>query len=156
MKHRILVPCLALSTFSACATLHPLAKTTGPTASGDGVELAVVRQSCQRSHSPDQPDTYLIEETVELEVRSAAPLEIHRDAFRLVTPSGAQLHTVTWGSAEPLGIAASQPQKFELRFQANGARDCTDPVKLVPEMAIKRAGTPVQLAAITFTPILSK
>jgi hypothetical protein len=155
--HRILVSSVAVGVIalalSACATLHPPAKTTGPAASGDGVELAVVRQSCQRSHSPDQPDTYLIEETIELEVRSSTPLEIRRDAFRLVTPGGASLHSVTWGSAEPLAVAASQPQKFELRFQANGARDCTDPVKLMPEQAVRRAGTPVALGEITFTPV---
>ncbi|HVX94858.1 MAG TPA: hypothetical protein VHK47_08110 [Polyangia bacterium] len=138
---------------SACATLRAPARSSGPAVStADGVQLTVTRQSCQRSGNPDLADAYLIEETVEIEARSSAPIEIRRDAFRLLTPSGYRLQPVSWGAAEPLAVEPGRPQTFALRFMANGTRDCTSAVKLDPNFAVRRAGAPVALGAITFTP----
>jgi hypothetical protein len=137
---------------SACATLKPPAHTTGPVASADGVQLTVTRQRCERSRSADEPEQYLIEETVEVDARGSAPLEIRRDEFRLVTPHGFQLRPVSWNAAEPVTSSASGALTFALRFMANGTRDCAAPVTLDPGFAVKRNGMPVALGTITFTP----
>jgi hypothetical protein len=141
---------------SACATLRAPAQSSGPSVSQDGIQLAVIRQSCQRSGTPDRADAYLIEETIEIEARTSTPVEIRRDAFRLLTPSGYRLRPVSWGAAEPLTVEPSRPQTFALRFMANGTRECDAPVQLAPELAVRRAGTPVAMGAITFTPLAKR
>ena len=139
---------------SACAPLRPPAQNSGQTISAEGVELAVIRQSCTQSKEPDYPEYDLVEEVVEIELRSpvATSLALQRDAFRLVTPDGFALRTITWGAADPITIAAGQTRTFALRFMTRGSLQCARPMRLEPRDAVRQAGSVVDLRAVIFTP----
>jgi hypothetical protein len=138
----------------ACAPLRPPAQNSGQTISTEGVEFGVTRQSCTQTKDPDQPGDDLVEEVVEIELRSpvATSLALQRDAFRLVTPDGFALRTITWGSAEPITIAGGETRTFALRFMTRGSLQCAGPMRLEPRDAVRQAGSVVDLRAVTFTP----
>ena len=108
----------------ACAPMRFPAKNTGPVKSDEGVEIAVSRQSCTQNFEPDFYGSDLVEEVVEVQVRNAAPamLMVQRDAFRLISPDGVALKTLTWRAADPLAMNAGETRTFELSSKVCGER----------------------------------
>ena len=141
-------------TLSACAPFRQPVQSSGPVISRSGVEVSVKRQSCSQSKEPEWPDADLVEEILEVEIHSpvATSLAVHRDAFRLVTPDGFALRTLTWGARDPITIGSGETRSFELRFMTRGSLDCAAPMTLESADAVRGAGTMSPLGAITFTP----
>lgn len=77
---------------------------------------------------------------------------VHRDAFRLVTPEGDALKTVTWFAAEPVTVASGAEGTFELRFMARAAIECAREMRLVADDALELPSRPIALQAIAFVP----
>jgi hypothetical protein len=134
--------------------MRPPARDSGQAASRDGVSLAILRQSCWRTSEPDWEGADLVEERIELRVHdgSPEPLTLHRDAFRLLSPDGAALKTMTWFAVEPLTIAGGSDGTFELRFMARGTLACTQEMRLAVNDALELRARPVALQAIAFVP----
>ena len=93
-------------------------------------------------------------ETVEVQLRNLAsePATVHRDKFRLLTPDGYALSTRTWGSADPLQVAAGTSGTFELRFQTHGSLECGKEMRLDPDAGITLREGPVALQPLSFVP----
>ena len=138
----------------ACASMRPPAQNSGPTLSTEGVQLAVLRQSCTQSQEPDQTGNDLAEAVVEVQVRNAAPapVTIRRTAFRLLTPDGFALKTMTWGSADALVLAGGETRAFEIRFMSRGSLACGRELQLDPGAGVCLGGKSVKMKAVTFTP----
>jgi hypothetical protein len=119
------------------------------------VEVAVSRQSCAQNVDPDFEEDDLVEEVVEVEVRNAtqSPLTVQRDAFRLVSPDGHALKTVTWRASDPLAVKGGETKSFEVRFMNRGLLECTKDMKLDPDAGVKMNGRSIQLGAIKFQPL---
>lgn len=139
-----------------CVALRPPALGGGPVVSPAGVTLAVTRQSCtQTRDEPTQRGYDLVEERIEVQVRNGAPapIAIKRDGFRLVTPEGFALRTVTWRAADPLTLSGGETRTFVLRFMTRGSLGCARPMALDPgSAAIILGDRPVRLAPVRFTP----
>jgi hypothetical protein len=118
----------------ACVPMSPPSKTAASSSSYEGIQVAVLGQSCAQSQEPDQYGWDLIEEDVEIEVRNAAlvPVTVHPDQFRLVAPDGSAPTTVTWGAADPLTLAGGASRTLELRFLTRGGLECAKQVRLDP------------------------
>ena len=138
----------------ACAGLTPPARNSGAATSPDGVTVAVARQSCTQASRPAFWGDALVEEVLEVEVRNAstAPLAVHRDAFRLLTPDGAALRTVTWRAANPLTLATGETRAFELRFMARGSLQCSGEMRLDPDSGMALPDHTVAVGAVRFVP----
>jgi hypothetical protein len=138
----------------ACAGLTPPARSSGAAKSSDGVAVAVARQQCTQTAEPDWWGNDLVEEVLEVEVRnaSAAPLAVHRDAFRLLTPDGAALRTITWGAADPLTVATGETRAFELRFMNRGSLQCSGEMRLDPDGGVALPDHTVSVGAVRFVP----
>ncbi len=145
---------LFLALGAGCMPLHPPAQNGGQVASREGVSLAISRQRCTATSDPDQQGTDLVEERIELRVhnRSSEPLTVHRDAFRLVTPDGDALKTVSWFVAQPVTVASGGESTFELRFMARAAIECQREMRLAADDALEVGARPVALQAIAFVP----
>ena len=145
---------LALALGTGCLPMRPPARSSGQVDSREGISLAISRQSCTSTSDPDQPGNDLVEERVELRVhnRSAEPLTLHRDAFRLVTPDGAALKTVSWCAAQPVAIAPGDESTFELRFMARAAIECGGEMRIAAAGALELRARPVPLQTIAFVP----
>jgi hypothetical protein len=145
---------LALGLGPACAGLRPPARNGGAAVSREGVEVAVARQGCSQTVEPEQPGNDLVEEIVEIEVKNPnpAPLTVHRDAFRLVTPDGYALETMTFRAADPLTVAGGETRRFELRFMTRGSLQCAREMRLDAGQAVVLADHPVHVDAVRFTP----
>ena len=87
----------ALVLAPACASMRPPAQNDGPALSPEGVQLAVVEQSCTQTKETERPNSDLAEAIVEVEVRNPAPetVTINRTEFRLLTPDEFALKTRT-------------------------------------------------------------
>ncbi len=146
---------LTLAVASACVPLRPPVQNSGPTVSHDGVQVAVTRQACSESVEPEQPGNNLTEETIDLQVGNmlATPLSVHRDAFRLVTPDGSALKTITFRAADPLTLAAGETRSFKLRYMTRGSLQCDRSMTLEVSSGIRAGGNPVDLAPIQFVPV---
>ncbi len=138
----------------ACAPLRLPYKVGGPAASREGVELAVSRQSCTQNVDPDFSGQDLVEEVVEVQVRNATstPLTVQRDAFRLISPDGSGLKTMTWRAVDPLPLNGGETKSFELRFMTRGLLQCTREMKLDPDAGVRMNGRPIELGAVSFQP----
>jgi len=138
----------------ACAPLRLPYKGGGPAASREGVEIAVSRQSCTQNVDPDFYSEDLVEEVVEVKVRNATstPLTVQRDAFRLISPDGYGLKTMTWRAIDPLPLKGGESKSFELRFMTRGLLQCTREMKLDPDAGVTINGRPVELGAVSFQP----
>jgi hypothetical protein len=149
-----LVSLCTLSLAPACASMLPPAQSGGPALSTEGVQLAVLKQSCTQTQEPDQPDNDLAEAIVEVEVRNSAPdaVTISRTAFRLLTPDGFALKTRTWGSADPLVLKGGETRAFEMRFMSRGSLECGRQLQLDPGAGICLGGKSVKMKAVTFVP----
>jgi len=145
---------LAVALAPACAPLRLPYKSGGPAASREGVELAVSRQSCTQNVDPDFQGQDLVEEVVEVQVRNATsnPLTVQRDAFRLISPDGHCLKTMTWRAVDPLPLSAGETRTFELRYMTRGLLECTREMKLDADAGVKMNGRPIQVGAVSFQP----
>ncbi len=145
---------LTLGLAAGCMPMRPPVRSSGQVGSNDGVSLAVLRQACSQTTEPEQPGFDLVEERIELRVHNGAPAPatLHRGAFRLMTPDGSALKTLTWLAAEPLTIAAGTDSTFELRFMARGGLACTQEMRLAVNDALELRARPVDLQAIAFLP----
>jgi len=149
-----LVFVLAVALAPACAPLRLPAKNGGPVKSGEGVEMTVSRQSCTQNFEPDFYGSDLVEEVVEVQVRNAAPaiLTVQRDAFRLLSPDGLALKTMTWRAADPLALNAGETRTFQLRFMTRSGLDCRQEMKLDADAGVRIDGRAIQLGAVSFQP----
>ena len=149
-----LVFVLAVAVAPACAPLRLPYKSGGPAASPEGVELAVSRQSCTQNVDPDFYGQDLVEEVVEVQVRNATsnPLTVQRDAFRLITPDGHGLKTMTWRAVDPLPLDAGETRTFELRYMTRGILECTREMKLDADAGVRMNGRPIEVGAVSFQP----
>jgi hypothetical protein len=145
---------MTLGLAAGCMPLRPPVRTSGQAESRDGVSLAVVRQSCFQTTEPEQHGFDLVEERIELRVHNGSPdlATLDRGAFRLLTPDGSALKTVTWFAARPLAIAGGTDSTFELRFMARGVLACTQEMRLASNDALELRARPVALQAIAFVP----
>ena len=145
---------MAIAFAPACAPLRLPYKSGGPAASREGVELAVSRQSCTQNVDPDFYGQDLVEEVVEVQVRNATsnPLTVQRDAFRLISPDGHGLKTMTWRAVDPLSLNAGETRTFELRYMTRGLLECTREMKLDADAGVKMNGRPIEVDAVSFQP----
>jgi hypothetical protein len=118
------------------------------------VELAVNRQSCTQDKDPDFYGQDLVEEVVEVQVRNSTsnPLTVQRDAFRLISPDGYGLRTMTWRAVDPLTLKGGETRRFELRFMYRGVLECTEGMKLDADAGVKINGRPIAIGAVSFQP----
>lgn len=143
---------LAFARSPACASLGPLRARAA---------LGVIRERrarrrrpvCTQSADPDWPDEFLGEAVLEVDIRNgaAAPLTVHRDEFRLVTPDGA-LPPRSWGAAEPLGGGGNETSAFTLRFQAYDSLACERELWLDPRAGLVVWRTPAAIGPVRFVP----
>jgi hypothetical protein len=103
------------------------------------------------------PDFYgqdLVEEVVEVQVRNATsnPLTVQRDAFRLISPDGHGLKTMTWRAVDPLALNAGETKTFELRYMTRGVLECAREMKLDADAGVKMNGRPIEVGAVSFQP----
>ena len=138
----------------ACASLRPPAQNNGPAVSAEGVQIAVARQACAQTQEPDYYADDLVETTLEIQVRNATPdpLTVHRDAFRLMTPDGVALRTVTWRAMDPLTVKGGETGTFELRFMTRGSLECGREMRLDADAGVRVNGRPVEVGIISFQP----
>jgi hypothetical protein len=144
---------LVLSLISACAGMAPPARTSGPTSSQEGIQIAVLQQQCTQTQDPNQPDN---EETLQIQVRNGAPtpVTIVRTEFRLMTPDGLALKTGTIGPSDPLVVNAGETRVFQLRFTTRGSLQCARELQLDASSGVVLGDKPVKLGAIRFVPSL--
>jgi hypothetical protein len=135
----------------ACA-LRPPIQNSGAARAPEGVQVAVLRQSCSQTVETEQPGNDLVEATVEVEVRNAspAPIAVHRDGFRLTAPDGSAIRTATWFAKDGLSVDPGQTQTFELRFMSRGGLSCSQAMALESPAAITRGTEPMKIGAVTF------
>jgi hypothetical protein len=137
----------------ACG-LRPPIQNSGAARTPEGIEVAVVRQSCSQTVETEQPGNDLVETTVEVQIRNITPaaIAVHRDGFRLTAPDGSAIRTSTWFAGEPLSVDPGQTQTVQLRFMSRGGLSCWKEMALESPAAITRGAQPVKLGAITFVP----
>jgi len=129
---------------------------SGPAASPNGIQIAVLRQLCAVSQ-PFDAYTNWLDETVELEVQngSSEPLNIHRDRFHLIGPDGSAV--ASRASADPLVLEKGAKQTVELTFSTrmgNGGLDCRKPMRLDSRAAITAREAPVAFREVSFVPAI--
>ena len=145
---------IAVAALAPACALHPPVQNSGAATDPSGVEIAVIGQSCTETVETELPGVNLVEATVQVQIRNAAPppLVIHRDSFRLRGPDGRAIPTRTWMASEPLSIEAGQASTFELRFQSRGGLSCTKPMQLDASAGITKGSEPVRIGAVSFVP----
>jgi hypothetical protein len=116
----------ALIAFTPACALHPPVQNSGAAIAANGVEVAVLRQSCTET--------------------------VHRDAFRLRGADGRAIPTTTWNAGEPLSVEAGQARTFELRFMSRGGLSCTKAMQLEAAAGITKNAAPVQIGTVSFVP----
>jgi hypothetical protein len=145
---------VALAALAPACALHPPVQNSGAAVDATGVEISVTGQSCTETVETDLPGVNLVDATVEVQVRNAAPppLVIRRDAFRLRGADGRAIPTSTWRASDPLSIEAGQASTFELRFMSRGGLSCTKPMQLEASAGITKGAGPVRIGAVSFVP----
>jgi hypothetical protein len=145
---------LALLLAPACATFRPPVQNSGPAVSPEGVQIAVARQVCAQTQEPDYYSDDLIETTIEVQVRNATPdpVTVHRDAFRLMTPDGVALRTLTWRAVDPLTVNGGDTGTFKLRFMTRGGLECAREMDLEPDSGITLREKPIHIGGVHFVP----
>jgi hypothetical protein len=139
---------------ASCAAMTPPVKSSGGVRSPEGVTVAVARQHCEQTFEPSWTGRDLTEEILDIEIQNAAsaPLAVHGDAFRLVTPEGYRLRTLTWGAATPLPVAAGETRTMRLRFMTRGSLECGREMRLDPDGGVRLAARPISIGAVRFVP----
>lgn len=148
---------LAVTTFGvttvawACG-LRPPIQNSGAVTTPDGVQVAVLGQSCSQTVDTDLPGDDLVEMTVQIEVRNGTTdaLGLHRNGFRLTGADGRSIPTSTWFASRPMSIAPRQVQTFELRFMSHGGLSCSKEMTLESPAAIVRGKETAKIGAIRF------
>ena len=145
---------VALAALAPACALHPPVQNSGAAVDPSGVEISVIGQRCTETVETDLPGVNLVDATVEVQVRNAAPppLVVHRDAFRLRGADGRAIPTTTWRANDPLPIEAGQASTFELRFMSRGGLSCTKPMQLEASAGITKGAEPVRIGAVSFVP----
>jgi hypothetical protein len=140
----------------ACG-LRPPIKNSGAARTSDGIEVAILRQSCSRTVETDEPGNDLVETTVEVEVRNptSAPIVVHRDGFRLGAFDGSAIRTSTWFATGGISVDPGQSRTFELRFMSRGGLSCSKEMALESPTAITRGTELVTVGAVSFVPALA-
>jgi hypothetical protein len=145
---------VALAALAPACTLRPPVQNNGAVTEPSGVEISVIGQSCTETVETELPGVNLVDATIEVQVRNAAPppLVVHRDAFRLRGADGRAIPTTTWKAGDPLSIEAGGADTFELRFMSRGGLSCTKPMQLEASTGITRGAEPVRIGAVSFVP----
>jgi hypothetical protein len=125
-------------------------------AAGSGVEIAVLRHSCNQTVETEQPGNDLVETIVELEVHNgtSVPIGVRRDGFQLVAPDGRAIRTSTWFAGRPRLVDPGQAQRFELRFMSRGGLSCDKEMILQSPTAVAKGTEAVRLDAVRLVPAL--
>jgi hypothetical protein len=136
----------------ACGLQPPVQN--GGAAARDGIQVAVLRQSCSQTVETELPGSDLVETSVEVEVRNgtSAPISVHREAFRLGAPDGSEIKTSTGVVNAPLSVDPGKAQTFELRFMSRGGLSCSKEMALESPAAVIKGTEPVSLGAVKFVP----
>jgi hypothetical protein len=137
-----------------CVSLRPPAQTSPPVVSPEGVQVALLGQSCVQLKGRQWPEADLVEVRVAVGVQNPtpSPLVVHRDRFRLIAPDGTALRPVTWRASEPVTVAPGQQPSFELRYMTRGGLECAQPMELAPATGVMAGDRPLTLAAVRFLP----
>ena len=145
---------VALAALAPACALRPPVQNSGAVTEPSGVEISVIGQSCTETVETELPGVNLVDATVEVQVRNAAPppLVVHRDAFRLRGADGRAIPTTTWRASDPLSIEAGQAATFELRFMSRGGLSCTKAMQLEASAGITKGAAPVRIGAVSFVP----
>ena len=127
---------------------------SGAAAAKNGIQVAVIGQSCSETVEPDLPGVDLVESTVELQVLNgtSAPIVVHRDRFRLGAPDGGAIGTSTWFARAPRPVDPGQARTFSLRFMSRGQLSCSTGMVLELRSAVEQGGEGVKLDAIKLPP----
>jgi len=155
MRARTSGALLAATLALGCGGLRPPVQNSGPSVSHDGVQVAVTRQGCTETVEPDQPGNDLVEAILEVRVRNAAaapPLTVRRDGFRLLTPDGHALETVTFHAADPLVVEGGADRTFELRFMTRGSLACARAMTLEARSCLTVGDRPVAIGGVRIVP----
>ena len=155
MNSRITLVALAVAIAGAsCATMAPPGKSSGGAQSSEGIAINVPRQHCSQTAESSWTGRDLTEEILEIEIHNTAaePLAVRGDAFRLVTPEGFRLHTVSWGAGEAVPIAAGETRTLRLRFMTRGSLTCGREMRLDPDGGVRLAGRAISIGAVAFVP----
>jgi hypothetical protein len=136
----------------ACGLQPPVQN--GGAAVKDGIQVAVLRQSCSQTVETEQPGNDLVETTLEVEVRNGAstPIAVHGDGFRLGAPDGSAIRTSTWGANQAVALDPGRTQTFQLRFMSRGGLSCYREMTLESPSAVVRGTEPVQIGAVKVVP----
>ena len=154
MKRTIVAVPLFLAAVGPGCALAPPFRSSGPSVSQDGVQLAVTRQRCAQVPEPDEYGWDLVEATLEVQIRNATPatLIVRRDAFRLLGPDGTALKTLTWRAADPLAIDGGATRTFQLRFMTHGGLECAGEMALDVDAGLSLPDGPVKIGTVKFVP----
>jgi hypothetical protein len=146
------VTTLGVATAAWASGLRPPIQNSGAVTTPDGIQVAVLGQSCSQTVDTDQPGNDLVEMTVQIEVRNRTPqtLGVHRDGFRLTGADGRSIPTSTWFASKPMSLAPRQVQTFELRFMSRGGLSCSKEMTLESLSSIVRGTEPAKIGAIRF------
>jgi hypothetical protein len=146
------VTMLGVTTVAWASGLRPPIRNSGAVTTPDGVQVAVLGQSCSQTVETDLPGNDLVEMTVQIEVRNRTPeaLGVHRDGFRLTGADGRSIPTSTWFASKPMSLPSQQVQTFELRFMSHGGLSCSKEMTLESPSAILRGTEVAKIGAIRF------
>jgi hypothetical protein len=150
----IVAATLVLAALGPGCALVPPFRSSEPSVSDEGVQLAVTRQRCDQTQEPDEYGWDLVEATLEVQIRNATggKLTVHRDAFRLLGPDGTALRTLTWRAADPMTIDRGATGTFEIRFMTRGGLDCAGEMALDVDAGLALPEGPVKLGSVKFVP----
>lgn len=143
---------LGVTSVALASGLRPPIKNSGAVTTPDGVQVAVLGQSCSQTVETDLPGDDLVEMTVQIEVRNrtAQALVLHRDGFRLTGADGRSIPTSTWFASKPVSIAPRRAETFELRFMSHGGLSCSKEMTLESPSAIVRGTEIAKIGSIRF------
>ena len=146
------VTLLGVTTVAWASGLRPPIRNSGAVTTPDGVQVAVLGQSCSQTVETELPGNDLVEMTVQIEVRNGTSqaLGVHRDGFRLTGADGRSIPTSTWFASKPISIAPRQAETFELRFMSHGGLSCSKEMTLESPSAIVRGTGIAKIGAIRF------
>ena len=149
------IACLVLGSGACATTMKPPVVNSGPVSSGNGVQVAAVRQACQQTEPVDEVPTGTVDETVEIQVRNGSPepLTVYPERFRLIGAAGGAPATANAPSGDARTVATGDTQMFQLEFNARNGLECTKEMQLDPSAAITLRDTPLSIQPVPFRPL---
>jgi hypothetical protein len=141
----------ATALVSGCG-LRPPIQNSGTVSTADGIQVAVLSQSCSETVETDWPGNDLVEMTVQIEVRNGTPtaIGVHRDGFRLKGADGRAIPTSTGSAKDPISLAPRQTQTVQLRFMSRGGLSCSREMTLESSSAIMHGTETATIGTIKF------